>query len=460
MNHSSCCGSKIYLHVFASFHNFSLKLSTLDFFPFTAVEDLISFRPSNFELPYNCLDVKIHFISSRPTMTSSNPYRPFFLLDFSIHFLNHGSFGACPLPVFEAYQAWQRRLESQPVLFLGREFAALDHQARIPIAEHLHTVPENLVFIPNATQGVNIIARSLKLSPGDEILTSDHEYGACDYTWEFICHQTGAAYKHQTIPLPASSLEEMAAQFWRGVTPRTRVIYLSHITSPTALRLPVEIICRKAREAGIHTVVDGAHAPGQISLDMPAIGADFYIGNCHKWLLSPKGAGFLYVRPDLQSQVLPLVVSWGYHATPEGSSGSQFVDYLQWTGTRDPSASLSVPAALQFMADHDWEKVRTDAHQLLCQTISHICFLTGLSPLAPLDSDLFFQMGIAPLPTETNLLELKSLLYSYFRVEVPLIAWNEHKFVRISIQAYNTPEDCDALLAGLAELLPKVRLSN
>ncbi len=381
-----------------------------------------------------------------------------FQLDPTIHFLNHGSFGACPIPVFEVYQAWQRRLEKQPVLFLGREMMALDREARQPLRVYLNTHPDNLVFVTNATHGVNIIARSLALAPGDEILTSDHEYGACDYTWEFICNKTGANYVHQPIPLPAQSAEQMVEQFWQGVTPKTRLIYLSHITSPTALRLPIEAICRRARQANILTLIDGAHAPGQIPLDLEALGADWYTGNLHKWALSPKGAGFLYARPEVQHLVEPLVVSWGYHAAPEASTGSRFQDLLGWTGTRDPAASLSVPAALQFMQEHHWEQVRQDCHILLRQAIENICELVQMAPLYPLEADLYFQMGIAPLPPGTDLALLKRRLYDEYRVEVPLIDWNSQKFVRISVQGYNTQADLDALTKGLRALLPQVRL--
>jgi len=384
-------------------------------------------------------------------------FKHLFLLDPSIHFLNHGSFGACPIPVFEAYQRWQRRLERQPVLFLGREMASLDRQARQPLAEYLHTAADNLVFVPNATHGVNLIARSLALAPGDEILTSDHEYGACDYTWEFLCQKSGARYRHQPIPLPAGSEAEMLDQFWQGVTDRTKVIYLSHITSPTALRLPVEAICQQARHAGIFTIIDGAHAPGQIDLNLDALDADFYTGNLHKWVLSPKGAGFLYARPDVQHLVEPLIVSWGYHSTSETSSGSQFQDYLGWTGTKDPAASLAVPAALQFMADHNWDDVRRSCHELLRPAIERICDLVQMSPLYSLDSNLYVQMGIAPLPADADLAVLKARLYDAYHVEVPLIEWNGHKFVRISVQGYNTQEDLDALYKGLRQLLPQVR---
>ena len=301
-----------------------------------------------------------------------NNFKSLFQLDPNVTFLNHGSFGATPKPVFAAYQNWQRRLEEQPVLFLGRSYHQLMQEARIELANFLGTATNNLIFIPNATYAVNQIARSLKLQADDEILTSDHEYGACDFTWEFICQKSAAVYKHQPIPFPCGSDQEIMEIFWLGVTDRTKVIFLSHITSPTALRLPVELICARARQAGILTVIDGAHAPGQISLNLDALDADFYTGNCHKWMLAPKGAAFLFARPQVQHLVEPLVVSWGYKNTPEFSSGSPFVDRLTWTGTHDPAAYLSVSDAIKFLDEHNWPVVREACHNLLVNFLPQV----------------------------------------------------------------------------------------
>lgn len=385
----------------------------------------------------------------------NNHWKSLFLLDPAIIFLNHGSFGACPQPVFDVYQEWQRRLERQPVLFLGRELAALDRQAREALGVYLHTRADNLAFIPNATYGVNAVARSLDLAPGDEILTTDHEYGACDYTWDFISHKTGARIIRRAVSLPVDDANQILEQIWEGVTPRTKAIYISHISSPTALRFPVELICGRAKDNGILTIIDGAHAPGQIPLNMEAIGADFYFGNLHKWAMCPKGAAFLYVHPKMQSMLEPLIVSWGFRATQETTTGSQFQDYYQWTGTKDPAAVLSVPAALQFMADYHWDNVRLNCHELLEHAIQRICTLVEMEPLYPLNSDFYFQMGIAPLPPEADLGFLKARLYDEYHIEVPLIQWGERKFVRISVQGYNTQEDTDALVDGLWSLLQK-----
>lgn len=378
-----------------------------------------------------------------------------FRLDPDIVFLNHGSFGATPTPVFENYISWLERLEKQPVLFLGRELPELLYRARESLGIYLNANPQDLVFIPNSTYGVNIIARSLDLQPGDQILTSNHEYGACDNSWEFICGRTGASYVHQPISLPIITEEKIIDEFWSGVTAHTKAIYLSMITSPTALRLPVEKICELARKKGILTIIDAAHAPGQIQMDLNIIGADIVFGNCHKWMLAPKGSAFLYVRPELQNIVMPLVVSWGLHTTPETTTGSRFIDILQWTGTNDYSAYLSIPSAIQFMKDYDWESVRLKCSQLLRIAIEDICNIYFQEPAYPIESNFFAQMGIAPLP-DVNLNLLKNLLYSEYKVEVPFIAWHEKKFVRISVQAYNKRSDINTLIDALKKLIPFV----
>lgn len=381
--------------------------------------------------------------------------REYFHLDPTIHFLNHGSYGATPKPVFEAYQNWQLRLERQPVLFLSRELAGLLKESRQALGDYLNASADDLVYIPNATHGVNIVAHSLDLKPEDEILTTDHEYGACDFTWDFVCAKTGAKYIHQSIPLPVRTEDEIVEQFWKGVTSQTKAVYLSHITSSTALRLPVEKICQRARDAGILSIIDAAHAPGQIPVDLQLLDADIVFGNCHKWMLAPKGAAFLYVQREIQDLINPFVVSWGTNPTPDIATGSRFVDILQWTGTKDPAAALTVPAAIQFMQDHDWEDVRCECHRLLCQAIERICDLIKLPPLYPLDSDFYSQMGIAPLP-KSDLVTLKTRLYDEYHVEVPLSQWQDRQFIRISIQGYNTQEDVEVLMGALKVLLPQV----
>ncbi|MGE5071805.1 MAG: aminotransferase class V-fold PLP-dependent enzyme [Anaerolineae bacterium] len=373
-----------------------------------------------------------------------------FLLDPTVCFLNHGSFGATPRAVFDVYQAWQRELERQPVEFLGRRHNDLMRASRQALAAYFGTRAENVVYTQNVTIAINIVARSLELGPGDEVLASDHEYGACDRTWRFLASQRGFEYVRQRIALPLASREQVIDELWGGVTPRTRVIFLSHITSPTAIRFPVEEVCQRAKAAGIVTIIDGAHAPGQIPLDLEALDADFYGGNLHKWLCAPKGAGFLYARPEMQRLLKPLVVSWGYEA--ELPSGSAFIDQNEWWGTRDIAAFLAVPAAIEFQASHNWDAVRIACHQLLGQALDGMARCTGLSPVYP-DDSWYVQAATAPLPTATDVTALKARLYDEYRVEVPLIEWNGRKLMRISIQGYNGEHDVERLLEAVAQLL-------
>ena len=382
-----------------------------------------------------------------------NPFKELFQLEPDVIFLNHGSFGATPKPVFEVYQNWQRRLERQPVRFLQREISGHLKEARESLARYLNVTGDDLIFVPNATFGVNIVANSLKLGEGDEVLTCDQEYGACDKTWTYRSQQKGFSYVKQPIPLPVTSSQEILEAFWQGVTPRTKVIYLSHITSPTALILPIKEICVKARAEGIITVIDGAHAPGQLELDLDAIDADFYTGNCHKWMCSPKGAGFLYTRRDRQTDIEPLVVSWGWNNESEFSLGSAYLDTYNWLGTNDPSSYLSVPAAIAFQAKHNWGAVRERCHELLGKTLDDLEAVTGLETLYPTHSDLYAQLAVAALPEIGDPDVFKTRLYDEYHIEIPLTSYNAKPFLRISVQAYNSAADLDALVAAVKKMI-------
>ena len=375
-----------------------------------------------------------------------------FLLDPEITFLNHGSFGACPRPVFETYQNWQHQLEARPVEFLDRQMSARMSAARATLAVYLNCQADDLVYFPNPTTAINMVARSLSLQPGDEILTTDHEYGAMDRTWRYICEQKGASYVQQNIPLPVTTPEDFVDAFWAGVTSNTKIIFISHITSATALTFPVEEICRRARAADILSIVDGAHVPGQIALDLNAIGADIYVGACHKWLMAPKGSAFLYASPQVQTWLDPLVVSWGYDADPEFGSGVRFIDYHEWQGTRDLAAFLSVPAAIAFQDDHDWINVREQCHQLARTARQRMVKLTNLPPICPDTSQWFMQMFAVPLP-EVDEQTLKKRLYNEYQIEVPLYRWQGTPIIRVSIQGYNSQADMDKLVEALEELL-------
>ena len=375
-----------------------------------------------------------------------------FNLDPDLTFLNHGSFGACPAEVLEACFGWQREMERNPVEFLARRSAALLAGARTALGELVGAAAADLVFVPNATHAVNTVARSLPLEPGDEILATDHEYGACDNTWEFACRRSGARVVRAEIPLPFRS-EEFLDRLWARVTPRTRVLFLSHIASTTALRFPVAEVCARARAAGILTLVDGAHAPGQIDLDLAAIGADFYTGNCHKWLCAPKGSAFLQVRPECQPLLDAPVVSWGYsdasggHSGFEAYTGATLLERrLQWQGTRDLAAFLSVPAAIEFQRRHQWDAVRPRCHRLAAEALAAACDLFRLPP--PCADGDFAQMVCLPVPPQDPE-ALRRELFERHRIEVPVTTHRGQVFVRISVQGYNTREDLDRLLQAL-----------
>jgi isopenicillin-N epimerase len=377
-----------------------------------------------------------------------------FLLDPTVIFLNHGSFGATPRPVFEVYQEWQRRLERQPVRFFAYELPEHLATARQALGQYLNTDASNLVYIPNATFGVNIVARSLNLKAGDEVVTTNLEYGACDNAWTYLSQRQGFHYKKATLTLPVKSREALVDEFWQSVSEKTKVIYLSHITSGTALTLPVEMICKKAKEAGILTVIDGAHVPGQLPLDLTILEADFYTGNCHKWLCGPKGSAFLYARPEKQRLIEPLVVGWGWGEDRVTRYGSDFLDYHQWLGTNDLSAYLSVPAAIEFQKEHDWTNVRASCHALLNETLQHLQQYTGLINIYP-DDSYYQQMAIAPLPKTDDLTRLKNQLYDDYGIEIPLTEHAGQQYVRISLQGYNTRADTTQLSGALTSLLAR-----
>jgi isopenicillin-N epimerase len=366
-----------------------------------------------------------------------------FLLDPSVTFLNHGSFGACARSVFERYQAWQLELERQPVLFLGRRIAGLLAEARTTLGAYVGADPEDIVFVPNATTGVNCAAWAVGLQPEDEVLTTDLEYGALDLTWEHVCGDFGARYVRTPIRLPVTSSEELVEAVWAGVGPRTRVLFISHHTSSTALTLPVAELCARARDADVRTVVDGAHVPGHLPLDLRTLDVDYYAANCHKWLGAPKGAGFLYVRPELQRDIHPLVFSWGY----EGDDPS-FLSRHEKQGTRDPSAYLTVPAAIEWQREHDWDAVRKRCHELARRAHNEL----GLEPVAPDSSEFFRQMVTLRLPSDVRP-DLQERLYDDHRIEIPVTERGEERFIRASFQGYNDDEDLSRLQNALAALL-------
>ncbi len=380
--------------------------------------------------------------------------REHFLLDPGVTFLNHGSFGACPAEVLADCQHWQREMERNPVEFLGRRSGGLLGSARARLAAYLGAGADDLAFVANATTGVNIVARSIALQPGDEVLATDHEYGACDATWQHLCARAGATYRRVTLPLPFEPAA-FAGTLMAAVTARTRLIFTSHITSTTALIFPLAELCAQARTAGITTLIDGAHAPGHVDVKLDALGADFYTGNCHKWLCAPKGAAFLHVRPEHQAGLHATVVSWGYVAEASGHTGfdaytghTTLARRLQWQGTRDIAAYLCVPAAIDFQARHDWPAQRARCHDMALGLRNRVIGRNGLQAVAP--DSAYGQMVTMPVRC-ADPEGLRRWLFDERRIEVPVTQHAGRVFVRVSVQAYNTEHDLAALDRALAE---------
>jgi isopenicillin-N epimerase len=380
-----------------------------------------------------------------------------FLLREDVVFLNHGSFGACPRPVFEAYQGWQLELERQPVEFLGRTLIETLRAPRIALAAELGTIQDNIAGLTNATLGLNIVAQSLDLKPGDQILTTDHEYSALEKTWAYVCRRTGAEVVVVKIPMPLTSEAQFTDTIVAGMTDRTRVLFLSHITSPTALLFPIERSIAEARKRGVWSVIDGAHTPGHIKLELDKLGADFYSGNCHKWMMAPKGSAFLYARPEVQGLIDPLVIShgWTVDSKNPGAKGafgnSPFIDELEMQGTRDPAPWLSVTAALDYRRDNDWEAVQAHCHALAQDTARRLGERTGLAPLSAPEFSAP-QMIAMPIP-ECDAEQLKLDLYDKYRIEIPVFKWQDTCIVRLSVQGYNSKAQMDLLISALTDLL-------
>ena len=384
-------------------------------------------------------------------MSSNVDIRDQFFLDKDLIFFNHGAFGACPKPVFEDYQKWLLKLEKRPEEFFWRRLPEYIQPSRKALADFLGVNGDDLIFVPNATTGMNIVARSLSLGPGDEVLGSTHEYGAVDRTWHFIADKRGAKYRTVDVALPCSDSAQFVEQFWQQVSPATRVISISHLTSPNALIFPLEEICRRAREQDIVTIIDGAHAPGNIDLDIAAIDPDYYTGNGHKWLCTPRGAAFLYARPDKQQLLEPLTVSWGYEAEHPGIS--TFQDYFHWVGTRDVCPYLTIPAALEFRRSNDWDRVRDHCRKLAVVTRERMISELSMIPLSIDNGEWFGQMFALQFPDQVDSAVLEQQLLTRYNLEVPIKQWHGKQLIRVSIQAYNTARETDILIEALAQLV-------
>jgi isopenicillin-N epimerase len=384
-------------------------------------------------------------MSERIADVGPRSLRQEFLLDSKVTFLNHGSFGACPEPVMRTFQSWQRELEREPVEFLLRRAHGLLRVSAEALAEYVGCTADEIVLVPNATVAMNMVARSLSLSEGDRVVTTDHEYGAMDRLWQLVCEQTGATLVRCRLPMPVRSEADVRDAFGRVLDDGVRVVSLSHITSPTGLVLPVADICRLAREVGATTVVDGAHGPGQLGLDLPSLEADFYVGNCHKWLCSPKVAGFLYTRPGVDVRIDPLVVSWGWDE-------SRLADRVHWPGTQDISAFLSIPAAIQYQNQRNWPAVRARCAADAAYVHERLLALPGVTPVSRGAVPMFRQMVSVLLPSSTDP-DVQRKLFAAHSIEVPINEWHSGRLLRVSIAPYNDREDLDRLVEALTPLL-------
>jgi len=376
--------------------------------------------------------------------------RQHWTLEPGLTFLNHGSFGACPAPVLAEQTRLRARLEADPVRFLAREQEALLDEALQALGAFIGAAPANLAFVANATAGVNAVMRSLQFSPGDEILTTDHLYPACRNAIDYVAARTGARVVVARISFPLENNSEITKSILDAASSRTRLAVLDHVTSPTALIFPVEELVAALARRGIDTLVDGAHAPGMLPLGLDALGAAYYVGNCHKWLCAPKGAGFLYARRDRQAALAPLSISHG--ATSARSDKSRYRLLFDWTGTTDPTPALCVPAALRFMGGllpQGWPGVMRANHALALQARELLCAALRVAPPAP--AEMLGAMASLLLPERAADLDA---LWREEGIEVAVFDWAQRpaRILRVSTQLYNSPADLEKLASCLRRL--------
>ncbi|HSO30503.1 MAG TPA: aminotransferase class V-fold PLP-dependent enzyme [Candidatus Sulfomarinibacteraceae bacterium] len=389
-------------------------------------------------------------------------------LDPAVTYLNHGSFGACPVPVLEAQRALIDELEAGPVRFLWATFEARIDAARLEVAAFLGADPEGLVFVPNATTGVSTVLRSLRFEPGDELLTTNHEYNAVVNALREVARSTGARVVVARLPLEIEAPEHAVDAILAAVTPRTRLAVVSQVTSPTATILPIAELVRALDARGVDLLVDGAHAPGMVALGLDRLGAAYWTGNGHKWLCGPKGSGVLHVRADRRAAIHPLVISHGFN--DERPDRSRLWKEFDWTGTGDPTPYLALPVALRAVealhAD-GWPGVMTANRDLVLDGRRRVAAALGVMPRTP--DELLGSMATIPLPLspmpDDEIDALKASIVADDRIEAPILGWPvpaardspgalpSAVAVRISAQRYNEPADYDRLAEVLARRL-------
>lgn len=369
-------------------------------------------------------------------------------------YLNHGSFGPPPRVVQQARERWQRALDEQPMDFFIRQYEPAWLNARHKLAEFIDADEADLVFVENATAAMNLIADSFPLAAGDEVLLTDHEYGAVVRIWQRKCDSVGGQLRTVELPWPVLRQEDIVAAVMNRITKKTRVVVLSHITSPTALILPVAQIAAACRERGVAVCVDGPHAPLQTAISLRQLGCDFYAASCHKWLSAPFGSGFLWVAPHWQPQVRCGQLSWGrlLPALPK-----QWWEEFVWSGTRDSSPYFAIPAAIDFAHHVGCEDFRRQTHALAQLARRQLETLFPQSPFVPDDPAFYGSMALAVLPSGESL-PLQQALWERFRIEVPIVPFRGGRFIRVSCQLYNTPRELERLSSALEELVIREKL--
>ena len=386
-------------------------------------------------------------------------------LDPAVAFLNHGSYGACPTEILRHQSALRAEMEAEPVRFLGRELEGRLDAARAALAAFVGADPDDLAFVANATGGVNAVLRSLRLEAGDELLTTDHAYAACRNTLDYVAERTGARVVVATVPFPVSTPQAVVDVVLAGVTPRTRLALVDHVTSPTGLVLPLERIVAALSARGVDTLVDSAHAPGMIPLDLDRLGAAYYSANCHKWLCTPKGSAFLWVRRDRQAGIHPLTISHG--AKGERAGRTRFRLEFDWTGTQDPTAWLTVPRALEYLpglVEGGWPALMARNRALALEARRRLCAAVGTPPACPDEMIGSLASVLLPdnprTPTGWRVPEpLQARLFDAHGIEVPVMRWPgpPRRLVRVSCQLYNRVEQYAALADALRKELSAER---
>lgn len=374
-----------------------------------------------------------------------------FLLDPEIAFLNHGSFGSCPRPVLEYQRLWQDTIEARPIEKLGRRSDEMLNEAKSVVAPYLGVAPRDMAFVTNATDAANAVLRSLRFQPGDELLTTNHVYGAIRKTMWSVADRTGAQVIEADVRVPLAHTQEVVDAIASKLGAKTKLLVVDHVTSPTAIVFPIREIVSLCRSQGVEVLVDGAHAPGMLELDVTSIGATYYVGNLHKWTCAPKGAGFIWVDPAHQHGVHPTVTSHHY--------GEGYAEEFSWQGTRDFTPWIASAESIRWLGGFGWDRIKLHNHQLAVWVQRLLCEMWNVAPLTPFDGSMLGAMVTVPLPEQSIMKSLGTFdklgaqLYDKHRIEVPVIDWNDRWFVRCSCQVYNEPSQYERLGRAILDIV-------